>query len=335
MSEVGIKTRVMQWVYSFIGSVIAFGKKGGALFLPIAGIFILLPDAASAGEISGLICNLVDIFTGTAAKAIATLAVMAIGYAALLGKGSWGWVFAVCAGIGVVFGTANLATTFLGQGVTCTPPAPFNFSCNGTTANGNLFDLDTLANSQGACTQTQIGQQAGCGIFAYALSMYKNTVGTIMSSMYCGITGTLRGPLAAAMTLFVTVFGIMIATGLTNFTIKEASAVLFKIALIWMFATDSDWAIGVAYRFFMDFAEEGSNIVLNAMPHGAGPAATLTEPDAIITSVLNTTGNGQGQQVGALQQIPQVCLLYLALMALVLLFFMPVLLIFRRISASC
>jgi len=54
----------------------------------------LLPDVSSAAAapnaIQDVFCNVVNILTGTTGKAVATVAIIAVGVGALLGKISWG-----------------------------------------------------------------------------------------------------------------------------------------------------------------------------------------------------------------------------------------------------
>jgi type IV secretory pathway VirB2 component (pilin) len=90
----------------------------------------MLPDmvmAATSGTIAGdsnaieqVMCNVVLILTGTTGKAVATVAVIAVGVGALLGKISWGMALIVALGIALIFGAASIVTELGGNASGCT-----------------------------------------------------------------------------------------------------------------------------------------------------------------------------------------------------------------------
>ena len=85
----------------------------------------VLPDAAfaTAGDsnaIEQVFCNVVLILTGTTGKAIATVAVIAVGVGALLGKISWGMALIVALGVALIFGAASIVLSLGGTGNSCT-----------------------------------------------------------------------------------------------------------------------------------------------------------------------------------------------------------------------
>lgn len=82
----------------------------------------LMPDVAHAGNaIETVFCNVVSTLTGTTGAAIATVAVIAVGVGALLGKISWGMALIVAVGIALVFGASSIVTAIApsGTGGTC------------------------------------------------------------------------------------------------------------------------------------------------------------------------------------------------------------------------
>jgi len=83
----------------------------------------LMPDMASANAIQTVFCNVVGQLTGTTGAAIATVAVIAVGIGALLGKISWGMALIVAVGIALVFGAATIVnalnTGTAGAGGSC------------------------------------------------------------------------------------------------------------------------------------------------------------------------------------------------------------------------
>lgn len=84
----------------------------------------VLSDAAmaAAGDsnaIEQVFCNVVLILTGTTGKAIATVAVIAVGVGALLGKISWGMALIVALGVALIFGAASIVLALGGTGNAC------------------------------------------------------------------------------------------------------------------------------------------------------------------------------------------------------------------------
>lgn len=106
------------------------------LVLVAAGVgYSLLPDMAHAngGSIGGnsnaiqqVMCNVVIALTGTTGKAIATVAVIAVGVGALLGKISWGMALIVALGIALVFGASSIVTELGGNASACTAASVIN-----------------------------------------------------------------------------------------------------------------------------------------------------------------------------------------------------------------
>lgn len=90
------------------------------LFAVVVGVS-LLPEMASASTnvIQQVFCNVVTIMTGTTGKAIATVAIIAVGVGALLGKISWGMALIVALGVALVFGAASIVSALGGAGSAC------------------------------------------------------------------------------------------------------------------------------------------------------------------------------------------------------------------------
>lgn len=91
------------------------------LFAVVVGVS-LLPETSSAATnvIEQVFCNLVLIMNGTTGKAIATIAIIAVGVGALLGKISWGMALIVAIGVALVFGAASIVTALGGAAGGCT-----------------------------------------------------------------------------------------------------------------------------------------------------------------------------------------------------------------------
>lgn len=70
----------------------------------------MLPDSAFASNnaLETVFCNVVQLLTGTTGKAVATVAIIAVGVGALLGKISWGMALIVAVGVALVFGAGTI-----------------------------------------------------------------------------------------------------------------------------------------------------------------------------------------------------------------------------------
>ncbi len=81
----------------------------------------MLPDSAfaSTNAIQDVFCNVVGLLTGTTGKAVATVAIIAVGVGALLGKISCGMALIVAIGVALVFGAGTIVTALGAQGGDC------------------------------------------------------------------------------------------------------------------------------------------------------------------------------------------------------------------------
>ncbi|MEI7668859.1 MAG: TrbC/VirB2 family protein, partial [Pseudomonadota bacterium] len=333
--------RVGVRVFMIISLILPFSRREKEATAPHFGNFaiisffllLLLPETASAaGEISGIICTVANSLTGATGKAIATAALIFVGLGALFNKASWGVVLSLGLGIALIFGASSFMSA-IGYTETCTATPSAAFSCSGGNAVGNLFDDNPLdpdpARRNKFAYEQGASKDVNAGVFGRTLYVFRDTVGNVMSSMYCSMTDSLRGPINVAITLFLIVFGITIATGIVKLTIKEAGVIIFKIALVWAFALDPAWGIGIGYKFFMGFAENASDIVIKTIPHAAGPMPTLTTPDRVLSGIFGAVTNGGGQgNISPQLNVPAPCFGIIVLMALFLLLLMPFLVVF-------
>lgn len=65
-------------------------------------------DANSNDIIGQTLCRLVQNLTGGIARAIATIAIFSVGVGLFMGKLNWGTAAATAAGVGIIFGSAQL-----------------------------------------------------------------------------------------------------------------------------------------------------------------------------------------------------------------------------------
>jgi type IV secretion system protein VirB2 len=78
-------------------------------------VMCVLPEIAAAGSppatttaIDNTMCEVVNLLTGRAGKAIATIGVVFLGIGLFMGKMSWSVALAVALGIGAIFGAGTI-----------------------------------------------------------------------------------------------------------------------------------------------------------------------------------------------------------------------------------
>ncbi|HEU5047437.1 MAG TPA: TrbC/VirB2 family protein [Rickettsiales bacterium] len=89
------------------------------LLMAVGICFSMFPDAAHAttnNAIEQVFCNVVAVLNGPTGKAIATVAIIAVGIGALLGKISWGMALIVALGVALIFGAGTIVDNLGGTG---------------------------------------------------------------------------------------------------------------------------------------------------------------------------------------------------------------------------
>lgn len=73
--------------------------------------------AAETGEdiIGVQLCRVVNMLTGTVAKAVGTIAIFVVGVSLFLGRINWGTAAATAVGIGIIFGAGQLVDFLAGE----------------------------------------------------------------------------------------------------------------------------------------------------------------------------------------------------------------------------
>ncbi|MEI6730349.1 MAG: TrbC/VirB2 family protein [Pseudomonadota bacterium] len=100
-------------VYAIIPEA-AFAAAGAA-----AGAAATTGAGSGDNAISQVFCNVVLVLQGTTGKAIATVAVIAIGVGALIGKVSWGTALIVALGVALIFGASSIVDSLSGHNAQC------------------------------------------------------------------------------------------------------------------------------------------------------------------------------------------------------------------------
>lgn len=85
-------------------------------FFAIYVFFTALPaDVYASNSIKDTICKVANIFQGQAGRNVASLAIIIVGFGALMGKVSAGLCVIVCVGIALIFGSAPIVQALTGQ----------------------------------------------------------------------------------------------------------------------------------------------------------------------------------------------------------------------------
>ncbi len=94
-----------------------------SISMMLAMAILMLPELGLAGDgetvVSNVLCRVVNWFTGSVGKGIATLAIIIIGVGALMGKVSWGMAIIVGIGVAVIFGAASIVDELGDTGSSC------------------------------------------------------------------------------------------------------------------------------------------------------------------------------------------------------------------------
>lgn len=153
-------------------------------------------------------------------------------------------------------------------------PSAFRCTAQGV-AEGQLFNLSPR------CPSLMDGNTIDLRhIFSFFVCNTERLTTALFGNLYCGIIITLAPAVYAVATMAVFFFGIAFTTGILDFTAKELLGLLMKIALFVTFATEADYMIGVAYRFFITGAQEGIAIVLSGLyKNQAGNVQAVTSGD--------------------------------------------------------
>jgi len=85
---------------------------------------------------------------------------------------------------------------------------------------------------------------------------FQQILNEVMKRMYCGIQFHLEHLLQIAILMFVLMYALMFSLGLAALTAKELTIRLIKISLIWAFAMNASYGIGMAFYFLMGGIEE-------------------------------------------------------------------------------
>jgi type IV secretion system protein VirB6 len=129
----------------------------------------------------------------------------------------------------------------------------------GNVGGGELY----YANSQtgeGVCKYQGIYH-----VFSQVVCSYVEILNVIMGKVYCGIQYAYKKTLGIVLSIYVAVFGAQLLMGTAQLNARDIVIRLLKVAVVWAFATESAWGVGVAFNFFMAAIADASSWVVNPL----------------------------------------------------------------------
>jgi len=156
--------------------------------------------------------------------------------------------------------------------------------CNsgGGVQSGEFFY--TAPNTPGsACEFTALPTH----IFSAIICQFVTLLNSVLGSVYCGMQALLLTMVGAVLTIFVAVFGAQMLMGSVNLSAREFLTRLFKMVFVWIFISQSVWAVQYAFNFFVLVAGEGVDWVMSAIPNPwplYGPPPQCYDIDAAAAS---------------------------------------------------
>ena len=102
-------------------------------------------------------------------------------------------------------------------------------------------------------------------IISSIICQFVDVLDHVMVSVYTGIRAAFMAPIRAMLTLYIAVFGAQVLMGTAQLHARDILGRLVKIALVWMFATDVQYGVGVAFTFYVGIMAEGGQIILNTI----------------------------------------------------------------------
>jgi TrbL/VirB6 plasmid conjugal transfer protein len=102
-------------------------------------------------------------------------------------------------------------------------------------------------------------------IFSGFLCEYEKLLDNIMNVVYTGILSLMNAPFFAFLTLFVVCTGVLFATGVLPFSLRDFMLIFFKVLLVMVFATNPNFLIGYLYVGVVSFAQGTTDAVLQIL----------------------------------------------------------------------
>lgn len=127
-----------------------------------------------------------------------------------------------------------------------------SFSCLDGQAVGQLYV------SNASCPTTISKDH----LFSFLICNMEQLSSNLLGNMYCGMQASLLPAIQAVLALAVVLFGAAFMIGVVPIKASEFQKTLLKIAVVFVFATNADYMIGVGYNFFITGIRTGVETVL-------------------------------------------------------------------------
>ncbi|MAR55900.1 MAG: hypothetical protein CMM93_01830, partial [Rickettsiales bacterium] len=172
------------------------------------------------------------------------------------------------------------------------------FTCSGGTASGTFLT-----------TQDCAGEFDEERMFSYFVCQYEQILNELLSEVYCAILDQSIPAISAALTLLISLAAASFLMGVSPFNAKELMVLAAKFTLVFAFAMQADYMIGIGYQLFMTGSKEGIVYVLQYLfesgytyETGEGSSVTVTIStisdvyhifDQFITNIITDSTKGQ------------------------------------------
>lgn len=143
-------------------------------------------------------------------------------------------------------------------------------ACTANAAPDNLFQSrsgENIADKRGICTSGTISFgsntiSVGESVFGRFFCLMETTMGLIISKTFCAIRDAWLAPFGAMMLLLMVVTGAGFITGILQFTVKEISAIIFKMGLVTLFVMNADVAMDLAYGLYIGLMKSSVQMLM-------------------------------------------------------------------------
>jgi TrbL/VirB6 plasmid conjugal transfer protein len=163
-----------------------------------------------------------------------------------------------------------------------------SLTCSAGTVSGGEF-FDDQPNTPGSACQFSVNSNGpGYHIFSAIFCQFVNVLNSVLGSVYCGMQDLLKTAVGATLTLYIAIFGGQMLMGMAELNAREFITRIAKIVCVWVFISQSVWAVQYAFQFFVLLAGEGVNWVMQAIP---SPFSTQMPPPVCVDpSAASATG---------------------------------------------
>lgn len=138
-----------------------------------------------------------------------------------------------------------------------------SLSCSSGSASGELFD-------QSEACKFSLSEKH---IFSAVICQFVTLLNDVLGSVYCGLQQFLQTMVGAVLTIYIALFGLQMLLGLADANAREFLTRMVKIGIVWIFVSDSTWAIQTAFNFFVSLAGDGVEWVMSSIPDPFGASA--------------------------------------------------------------